>query len=109
MDTIDIKPLSVNKAWQGRRFKTKEYKQYFDAVYYLLPQKEPLNGKLKLDIVFGFSNSRMDIDNPVKLFIDILQKKYQFDDSQIYRLSVNKNIVKKGKEYIKFEINPFLF
>jgi len=26
--TINIKPLSVNDCWQGRRFKTKEYKAY---------------------------------------------------------------------------------
>ena len=25
---IDIKPLSVNEAWQGRRIKTKKYKEY---------------------------------------------------------------------------------
>jgi len=25
---IPIKPLTVNKAWQGRRFKTPAYKQY---------------------------------------------------------------------------------
>jgi len=25
---VDIKPLSVNEAWRGRRFKTPEYRKY---------------------------------------------------------------------------------
>ena len=37
-------------------------------------------------------------------FIDGLQDMYGFNDSQIYKLNLSKAIVKKGEEYIKFEI-----
>ena len=32
-----IKPLSVNEAWQGKRFKTNSYKSYEKDVMRLLP------------------------------------------------------------------------
>lgn len=37
--------------------------------------------------------------------LDILQKRYGFNDSRIYLLTVNKKIVPKGQENITFEIN----
>jgi Holliday junction resolvase RusA-like endonuclease len=46
-----------------------------------------------------------DIDNPLKPILDVLQKKYGFDDRQIYELNVKKEIVKKGDEFIKLKIN----
>jgi Holliday junction resolvase RusA-like endonuclease len=111
MPKIDIKPLSVNEAWQGRRFKTKAYDKYISDMLMLLPPlrvssegDKPLNGKIELEITFGLSSCAADIDNPLKCFIDCLQKKYDFDDKMIYRLIVNKEIVKKGKEFIEFNI-----
>lgn len=102
---INIKPLSVNKAWQGRRFKTNEYKEYQrEVLLKLRALKVPKNTILHISIEFGFSNKGSDIDNPLKPFIDILQKKYDFNDSQIYSMNIKKAIVKKGSEYIKFEI-----
>jgi len=41
----------------------------------------------------------------MKLFIDILQKKYLFNDNRIYKATIYKEIVKKGKEFIEFDIN----
>ena len=105
MHKINIKPLSVNQAWQGRRFKTKAYDKYIRDVMCLLRPLKVSDGKLELEITFGLSNRAADIDNPLKCFIDVLQKKYNFDDKMIYRLIVNKDITKKGNEYIKFEIN----
>jgi len=101
---ININPLSVNKAFRGRRFKTDDYKRYEKEVMYLLkPMKVP-DGKLFVTIHFGFSSKLADIDNPVKLFIDILQKKLNFNDRHIYKLHLTKEIVAKGKEFINFEI-----
>ena len=103
---IDIKPISVNQVWQGRRFKTPKYKSYEMEMLLKLPNiKNDLNGHLRLDIVFGFSSKASDIDNPLKPFLDCLQKKYSINDNQIYELSVKKEIVKKGNEFINFEIN----
>lgn len=104
MNKINIKPLSVNEVWQGKRFKTTAYKSYEKSLLLLLPNFEIPKGKLKIYFEFGFSNSQSDIDNPVKPILDILQKKYGFNDSQVYEMNVKKEIVKKGSEYIKIEI-----
>lgn len=102
-----IKPLSVNRAWQGKRFKTKEYLQYEKHVLLLLPKLIIPKGKLLLEISFGVSNKASDIDNPIKPFLDILQKKYNFDDKQVYKLIVNKEITPKNQEFIKFKITKY--
>jgi hypothetical protein len=36
---LNIKPLSVNKAWKGRRYATKESKSYQKELWLLLPPK----------------------------------------------------------------------
>lgn len=104
MIKISVKPLSVNQAWKGRRFKTDDYKKYERVLLLLLPKLDIPEGDLKLSIKFGFSSKGSDLDNPVKLFQDCLQKKYKFNDSRIYELNIKKEIVKKGQEYIKFKI-----
>lgn len=104
---VKVKPMSVNAAWRGgRRFKTKEYVAYEDMLMYLLPKLTiPPEGKLKLVVVFGFSNRASDVDNGLKPFIDILQKKYHFNDKRIYAIICRKEDVKKGKEYIEFDLS----
>lgn len=104
MIKVNIKPLSVNDAWKGRRYKTDAYKAYEKYVLLILPKKSIPNGKLKLSIHANVSNTQSDIDNPVKPFLDILQKKYGFNDSRVYELNVKKSIVPKGKEHILFEL-----
>jgi len=101
--TIYLKPLSVNKSWQGRRFKTKDYKEYESEMMCKLPNINIPSGKLELHIEWRFSNASSDIDNPTKPFIDILQKKYLFNDKNIYKLVLKKTIVKKGMDCIIFE------
>lgn len=104
--SINIKPLSVNEAFKGKRFRTDAYNDFIQKMHYLLPKSidipDPKN--IKLAIEFGFSSKASDIDNCCKSFIDCLVKKYKFDDRQIYELHVFKSIVKKGDEYIKFRI-----
>ena len=106
MIEIKCKPLSVNQAWQGKRYKTPAYKCYEKEIYHLLPQlKLPEAGPLKLYLEFGFSSSASDWDNPIKPFQDILQFKYAFNDSRIFEAHVKKVKVKKGGEYIRFDIS----
>jgi len=103
---VDIKPLSVNQAWMGRKFKSKAYVQYEKDCLFLLPDTEINWDKqpLELSMTVGFSNMASDVDNVVKPFVDILQKKYKFNDKFIVRLIVEKKLVKKGAEYIEFYI-----
>ena len=105
---IDIKPLSVNNCWQGKRFKTKQYKEYEEALLYMLPNMKLLEPPYYITYEFGFSNKASDIDNPVKPLTDILQKKYDFNDKDIYKMVLDKKIVKKGKEYINFTIGHYV-
>jgi len=100
MIKINIRPLSVNNAWKGKRFKTDDYKQYEKDLGLLLPKDIKVKNGLQLE--FGFSSKLSDIDNPVKPFIDILQKKYGFNDRDLTLLNIKKENVKKGEEYIKF-------
>lgn len=104
MARLGIKPLSVNKVWQGKRFKTQDYKDYEQELLLLLYKKEIPEGQLYIYLEWGFSSKASDIDNPIKPFLDILQKKYGFDDKRIYELSVVKKDVPRGDEYIKFDI-----
>ena len=105
--SINIKPLSVNQCWQGRRFKTKIYEKYEKQVLELLKTykiKLEKTKKYGINITFYISNKLSDVDNFVKPFLDILQKKYNFNDKQIFELNLKKVIIpKKETEKIEFQ------
>jgi len=103
---IKIKPLSVNQAWQGKRFKTNKYKAFEKELLLLLPpMKIEFKGDLRVELIYGFSNSLSDVDNPTKPVLDVLQKKYGFNDRQIVELNLKKEVVSKGNEFIELSIN----
>jgi hypothetical protein len=52
MNILKIKPLSVNKVWQGKRFKTKDYSIYENIVKLMLKPILIPTGPLKIDYVF---------------------------------------------------------
>ena len=90
----NIKPLSMNRAYQGRKFKTVEYKEYEAHLLETLPNRKIPNDKfLEVEILLNLtktSYSRFDVDNAVKPILDILQKRYNFNDSKILKLKVEK-------------------
>ena len=102
--SFNIKPLSVNECWRGRRLKTESYKKYEAELLFLLPQLKMPDPPFKIYFEFGFSSALSDWDNPVKPLQDILQKKYNFDDKLITHAVVRKFRASKGKEYFVFEI-----
>lgn len=104
MNKIEIKPLSVNDAWQGKRFKTKNYEYYERDLLRILPKLEVPEGTLKVNYIFGLSSKNADGDNCIKQFQDIISAKYGFNDRRIYKWIVEKVDVKKGDEFIEFEI-----
>jgi len=109
MQKIQIKPLSVNQAWMGRRFKTKDFEKYTLDVWRLLPPVVEIpEGKLEIHFIFGLSNiNASDWDNPIKPIQDIIAKKYGFNDNRIYRGSAEKVEAFKGEEFIHFEIKRY--
>ena len=99
-----IKPLSINECWQGKRYKTVAYKNYEKILLYTLPKKEVPKPPYMIKFKFGFSNKGSDIDNPVKALLDIMQKRYGFNDKDIFKMEIEKEIVKKGDEYFKVKL-----
>ena len=106
MVKLKIKPLSVNAAWRGKRFKTHAYNDFELEMLALIPKQKIPDGNLHVTLEFGFSNKNSDLDNPTKLTIDCLQKRLGFNDNRIYLLTLHKTIVKKGDEFIRFDIKP---
>lgn len=104
MVTVKIKPLSVNECWQGKRFKTKKYLTYENHLLLMLPKIKIPAAPYELYLKFGFSSAASDWDNPIKPFVDILQKKYGFNDKLIKRAVVDVEQVKKGEEFVLFEL-----
>ena len=90
-----IKPISVNAAFQGRRFKTKECKAYEDALWLLLPSpNQKIEGDVKMSMHFYLAPRHYaltDISNLVKITEDILVKKgFIEDDRKVIELNLKK-------------------
>lgn len=105
---VDIKPLSVNDAWQGKRYKSPAYLRFERDFLLMLPRSYPVpkTGLLKINLKWGFSSDLSDWDNPIKPVVDVLQKKYGFNDKRIKLGVVQVEQVKKGREFIEFNIVP---
>ena len=101
---IKIKPLSVNEAFQGRRYKTPKHQAYRDSLQYLLKPTVIPEGDLFLIVEFGLSNMQADVDNHLKCFVDALQDKYGFNDKRIVAILSSKTKTAKGNEFIEWEI-----
>lgn len=110
MTRLNIKPLSQNDAWRGRRFKSDAYKGFTKEVGYELNKIKIVipEGKLQINYKFGFSSNGSDLDNPTKSLQDLLSAKYKFNDNRVWRIIIEKEIVEKGKEFMEFSIIPYL-
>ena len=78
MNFIKHKPLSVNEAWKGERFKTPLYKKFIYDITILIrslrprPKKPDTDKSLFAHYIWGVSNNSADTDNPCKPFQDTL-------------------------------------
>ena len=106
---LNQKPLSVNEAWKGTRVKSAKYRAFEKSLLLQMPAKK-INPELllRVELFFGFSSMLSDIDNPIKMILDIAQKKYGFNDRNIFELNVRKCKVEKGKEFIDIGIYNLL-
>ena len=108
-----IRPMSVNAAfsvYKGKKIKSEEYRTYETKIFVELTRRKiklnlPKKGPLSLYLEIGVS-SRFDIDNACKPFLDILQKKFNFNDNRVTRVVLEKVTVKRGEEYIRFLLGP---
>lgn len=103
---VRIKPLSANRMWKGRRYKSAFYKAFEEELWYKLPQLILPPPPFKINLTICFSNLLADLDNPVKPILDIMQKKYNFNDKDVVELYLKRSYVLKGQEGIVFSITP---
>jgi len=107
---LRMKPLSTNKAWQGRRFKTKEYKAFEKESLIRLMQYKHIRYYSKIEVYFAFhiKNVAMsDVDNFLKQTIDSLVKSGIIkDDRNILRIVAEK--FKSNEEFIEIIIKEFI-
>ena len=108
MTRLPIKPLSVNDAWKGRRYKTDKYRAYEMELLCRLPKIVLPPPPYEVTYRFGFSSASSDNDNPVKPFQDVLSKKYKFNDKLIKRTIIESDYVKKGQEFVEFSIKTLI-
>ena len=107
---LDVNPLSVNKAWQGRRFKSPDYKQFEKDVMRMLPISEEVKNKEEVFVhyVFHINNyGSADTSNMEKTLTDMLVKRgYLLDDRYIRAIYQRKERV-EGMEWIDIHIEPY--
>ena len=107
MYQIDIQPLSVNRAFQGRRYKTPEYNQYSIVINAFLARLQlpriPDGQPFYLYLEFGISKLQ-DASNGIKLFEDVLCSHMGINDRNVMALFVRKVVTKKKDCYIRFNI-----
>lgn len=102
---LSIKPLSVNRAYRGRKFRTKEHDMFKKMMDKMLPTKIDIpDPPLLIHLDFGFSSASSDGDGPIKLTQDAIADKYGFNDKLIKKWIVEAFQVKKGEEFIRFKI-----
>ena len=110
---LEVKPLSVNECRtisRGKKIKTKKYKEYerlivAELLYRKVKIDLPEEGELYIFIKIGVSKS-FDLDNCVKPFVDILQRIYKFNDNRLTIINLEKVVVKRGSEFISFQLSP---
>ena len=107
---IDIKPMSVNRCWQGRRFRTPEFRQWQRDVQTLLTQYNGARfGKEGIEVSIIFYERypiRGDIDNKVKPILDCLVEAGIIgDDRYIFKLIIEKE--KADQDFFTFNIKKY--
>ena len=107
MFQVNIQPLSINKGYTGRKFKTEEYKKYErDLKLYLctikLPKVKPRQ-KFYLYLEFGIP-TRQDVTNGIKLLEDILTAHMGINDRHTMAVYCRKVITRKEDCYIRFNV-----
>lgn len=106
---IEQSPISVNRAFVGRKVKTPEYRSFLELAAWELKSQKPrmFSCPICVEIILHLKNvTRSDIDNRIKSILDAgtmggLWK----DDSQIYELLVVKT--KSPKDWVEIKIDKY--
>jgi len=104
MNEVNIKPISVNECYKGRRYRTPKYDKYERDLRFILPKIVMPEPPYKIHFVFGLSSLASDGDNCVKNTQDVISKHYGFNDKLIKRWVIEVEKTKKGQEFFKFNL-----
>jgi hypothetical protein len=102
MIRIPVKPLSVNRSYQGSRFATPESKAYKEALGYLLPPLTIPPGKLAVKYEFGVSSKVADGDHLIKSFQEYALRKVRLQRSQYLPLGNREEDCAQGERICGF-------
>jgi Holliday junction resolvase RusA-like endonuclease len=91
-DFINIKPMSINNCFQGRRFRTSEFKHWQTTIFLNLPKGKIESKNICLMVCFYLKHpAQSDLDNFLKPLIDCLVKKGIIkDDRYITKIEARK-------------------
>ena len=111
MVLLKIKPISTNRIWSGKRYMSAEAKQFNrNCKLQLLANRVKLDASadVSLQISFRFGLSRdMDTSNCIKLVEDVICDVLGIDDKLFVGITATKERVKKGQEFIAFDITDY--
>ncbi|WP_443088706.1 RusA family crossover junction endodeoxyribonuclease [Vibrio sp. SCSIO 43137] len=97
--------MSANDMYQGRKVKSSAYRRWEMQVARGLPDITiPKETKLSVRAIVRYSNKASDLDNAAKSMLDVLQKRYKFDDKFVYVLKLYKVLVPRGQEGLTIKI-----
>jgi len=101
---LPLKGMSINKAWQGKNYKTKKYKSYEEEILMRVNRQEPIEGWVEVEYTFGLNYyKRTDLGNLEKALTDCLVKADVIeDDRYIKRIHMEK--VKTDEDFIEVKI-----
>lgn len=106
---IPLKPLSVNEAFQGKRFKTKKCKDFESNFFLFAPKMKKISGAVSIEYRFHLKNHKMtDVDNLVKILQDAIVKCGYIDDDRMIYKSTSEKIPSKD-DMIFFRIQKYLY
>ena len=110
MIEIPMKPLTTNRLWKGRRFKTNEYKRYETALVALLKRSglEIPDGRVTFEVVAGVSG-QYDLDNAIKSTLDVIQKyDPSFNDRDVFKIVAEKILKPRRDEFIAVNFTEYV-
>lgn len=89
---LPFRPISINLAFQGRKYKTKACKDFERDAFRLLKKQHKIPGHVKIDYIFYLKNHKMiDASNLIKILEDVIVKcGYIEDDRMVYEFTVKK-------------------
>lgn len=111
MIRLPLKPISTNKIWSGKRWMSKEAVQFKRDAFLLIKAQRVKISLRKgetpaLYLRFGLSRD-MDVSNCIKLVEDIIAEALGINDIIFKGVVASKEKVKRGDEFIAFDIRTY--